>query len=156
MHSPAPRNFTRRDAIRAGAGLLAGAPALVSSPFPADIRIEEIQTSYEDYLYRTPIKFGGSIVDRVTLLNVRSVVRGRNGKTARGFGSMPMGNVWSFPSKKLTYDQTLAAMKALAEKIAKLTGAHREWGHPIDLNLALEPSYVAAAAEVSKGLAEPV
>jgi L-alanine-DL-glutamate epimerase-like enolase superfamily enzyme len=128
----------------------------VSSPFPADIQIEEIQTSYEDYLYRTPIKFGGSIVDRVTLLNVRSVVRGRNGKTARGFGSMPMGNVWSFPSKKLTYDQTLAAMKSLAEKISKLTGAHREWGHPIDLNVALEPSYNAAAAEVSKGLADPV
>ena len=33
---------------------------------------------------------------------------------ARGFGSMPLGNVWSFPSKTLAYETTLDAMKNLA------------------------------------------
>ena len=127
-------HFTRRQAI---AVLAAGAPALLSSPLPADIKIAEVHTSYEDFLYRTPIKFGGSVVDRVTLCNVRCRVEGRIGKSAIGFGSMSMGNVWSFPSKKLTYAQTLGAMKDLAERIAKLTAEHKEWGHPIDLNVAL-------------------
>ena len=146
---PNKLTLTRRDALRACGGLLAGAPAILASPFPADIRVEEVHTSYEDYLYRTPIKFGGSVVDRVTLLSVRCVVKGRNGKSATGFGSMPLGNVWSFPSKTLTYAQTLQAMKDLAEKIAKLTESHCEWGHPIDLNLALEPQFLSAAAQLS-------
>ena len=49
--------LTRRQAIAAFA---VGGPALLSSPLPADIQIAEVQTSYEDFLYRTPIKFGGS------------------------------------------------------------------------------------------------
>ena len=81
------------------------------SSSPTDIRVEEVTHEYEDYLYRTPIKFGGVAIDRVALLNVRCVVRTAGGKTARGFGSMPLGNVWSFPSRVLSYDATLAAMK---------------------------------------------
>jgi len=71
---------------------------------------------------------------------------------------MTMGNIWSFPSRVLTYDQTLGAMKALADKINRLTRGCREYGHPIDLNFTLEPYYLKAAAEVSQELhlAEPV
>ena len=73
-----------------------------------------------------------------------------------GFGSMPLGNAWSFPSTKLTYDQTLAAMKSLAEEIAAITGNLHEWGHPIDLNLTAEPEYFKAAGELSRNMAEPI
>ena len=59
-----------------------------------DIRIDEITFAYEDFLYRTPIKFGGTEVDRVTLLNVHCTVRNAAGKVAKGFASMPLGNVW--------------------------------------------------------------
>jgi L-alanine-DL-glutamate epimerase-like enolase superfamily enzyme len=123
-----------------------------------DIRIDEIGYSYEDFLYRTPIKFGGIAVDRVTILNVECRVRGGNGKTAAGFGSMPLGNVWSFPSRVLDYDTTLDAMKALAECIACIAGTYTESGHPIDLGWMLEPIYERLAAEVSQkmSLAEPI
>jgi L-alanine-DL-glutamate epimerase-like enolase superfamily enzyme len=67
-----------------------------------------------------------------------------------------MGNVWSFPSKKLSYDQTLDAMRRLSERIGKLTSQERMWGHPIDLNRELEPQYLAAAADISKTLAQPI
>jgi len=125
---------------------------------PTDIRIEEVTFCYEDYLYRTPIKFGGVASDRVTLLNVECAVRTRSGKTARGFGSMPLGNVWSFPSRILNYDATLAAMKALTERIAHLTADCKESGHPIDLTHALEPAYFRAAADASRtlNLADPI
>ncbi len=69
---------------------------------------------------------------------------------------MPLGNVWSFPSKQLTYDQTLAAMKDLAARIAAITEKLGEWGHPIDLHLTAEPENFKAAVEVSRGMAEPV
>jgi len=131
-----------------------------SPPGPASkaIRIEDISHSYEDFLYRTPIKFGGMVVDRVTLLNVHCVARAAGGRTARGFGSMPLGNVWAFPSRLMSYEATLGAMKTLAERIAKLTAAYGEPGHPIDTNQALEPAYLRAADEVSQELklAEPI
>jgi L-alanine-DL-glutamate epimerase-like enolase superfamily enzyme len=125
---------------------------------PTDIRVEEVRFAYEDYRYRTPIKFGGVALDRVTLLNVECAVRTAAGKTARGFGSMPLGNVWSFPSRVLAYDETLAAMRALTERLAALTADYRESGHPIDITHALEPAYVRAAEQVSSRLklAEPI
>jgi L-alanine-DL-glutamate epimerase-like enolase superfamily enzyme len=115
---------------------------------PTNIRIEDVAFSYEDFHYRTPIKFGGVALDRATLLNVNVTVRTAAGKTARGFGSMPMGNVWSFPSKTLTYEQTLNAMKAVVERVAKILRGCTESGHPIDLTWALEHEFVKAAAEV--------
>jgi L-alanine-DL-glutamate epimerase-like enolase superfamily enzyme len=123
-----------------------------------DIRIDEVSHAYEDFLYRAPIKFGGVAVDRVTLLNVECRVRTTTGKVARGFGSMPLGNVWSFPSRLLDYETTLGAMKTLAERIARIAGSFAESGHPIDLGWNLEPEYERAAVEVTRELklAEPI
>ena len=120
--------------------------------------LEEVTFQTEDFLYRTPIKFGGTVLDRATLLNVTVRAHTAGGKATRGFGSMPLGNVWSFPSKSMPYDATLGAMKALAARIARITGAYREPGHPIDINHALEPEYLKAAGEVSReqALPEPI
>ncbi len=125
---------------------------------PTDVRIEAVEFAYEDHQFRTPIKFGGIALDRATLVNVTCSVRAGNGRTARGFGSMPLGNVWSFPSRVLSYDQTLAAMQALVERIARILRDYRETGHAIDVACALEPAYLEAARAVSaeQKLAEPI
>src|SRR6266545_1259832 len=130
----------------------AAAPAVkrASAGKPTDVRIDEISFAFQDYLYRTPLKFGGHLTDRVTVANVRTVVSARNGKSAHGFGSMPMGNVWSWPSQKLNYDQTLDSMKALVTRLRDLTAAHHDYGHPIDLMWALDPQYLHAAEEVAR------
>ncbi len=123
-----------------------------------DIRIEDVAHHYEDFLYRTPIKFGGMALDRVTLVNVECTVRTVGGKTGRGFGSMPLGNVWSFPSRVLDYDATLAAMKALVERIDRIVGRLHGSRPSHRPGLALEPEYHKAAAEVTAELrlAEPI
>jgi L-alanine-DL-glutamate epimerase-like enolase superfamily enzyme len=123
-----------------------------------DVRIVSIEYSQEEFLFRTPIKFGGVALDRATNLDVWCEVESSGGKRARGFGSMPLGNVWSFPSRVLTYNQTLAAMQALAERIAAITRSHAEFGHPVDIGVSLEPLYLQAAKEVTKqlALAEPI
>jgi L-alanine-DL-glutamate epimerase-like enolase superfamily enzyme len=132
--------------------------AAIVSPKPTDIRIAEVVHGYEDYAYRAPYKFGGRVVDRVTLLNVHCRVITRNGQTAWGFGSMTMGNAWAFPSATMSYDTTLEAMKALASRIARLAGDCPEIGHPLDIAHVLEPECLKAAAEVSaeRKLTEPI
>jgi L-alanine-DL-glutamate epimerase-like enolase superfamily enzyme len=147
---------SRRWFLRAAAAFPAPF-AIVRAARRSDIRIETVEHRYQDFTYRAPMKFGGNVVDRVTLLDVECTVRSA-GKTARGFGSMPLGNVWSFPSRVLPYDATLAAMKELAGRIAAITRDYPESGHPVDINAALEPAYLEAAARTSAALtlAEPV
>ncbi len=138
--------------------LFRAAAFLLASRKSTDIRIEEVDYSYEEFRYRAPYVFGGRAVDRATLLNARVVVRTRGGRVARGFGSMPLGNQWSFPSGVMSSDTTLGAMKTLAERMRKLTASYKEFGHPVDINWSLEPAYLKAAAEVSRELklAEPI
>jgi L-alanine-DL-glutamate epimerase-like enolase superfamily enzyme len=131
-----------------GGGLI----ILAGTAKPTDIRVESLSVSFEDIRYRAPYKFGGVAVDRATLLNVECTVRTRAGKVAKGFGSMPLGNVWAFPSRTMPYDTTLGAMRALANKLAPLTAAYKDYGHPIEINIALEPSYLKTAEAVSREL----
>lgn len=119
----------------------------------ATIHIRQVQTWFEDFAYRAPMKFRGTVVDRVTLLNV--VVTGSvNGRTTQGYGSMPLGNVWSFPSATLTFDQTLAAMKQIAGLLPPIIESSAIDAHPIEINHLLEPDYLKAAATLN--VAEPV
>src|SRR5262245_22361893 len=132
MNSQSRRKFLHKAVLATAAFTYRDVFATTVSP--TDIRIEDLSFSYEEFLYRAPYKFGGVPVDRATILNVSVTVRTRDGKTAKGFGSMPMGNVWSFPSREMLYNTTLNAMKSLAEGIAKITFGHKEFGHPIDIN----------------------
>lgn len=148
---------TRRTVLKA-----ACAPALLGgcagSRKATDIRVEDVAFEYKTYEYRTPIKFGGNVVNRVTNVDVRCRVRTRNGRSAAGFGSMPLNSAWAFPSPYVQTADAFAAMQALAARVAKITAGYPEYGHPIDLNTALEPEYLKAAEEISRGrgLAEPI
>jgi len=152
--------FSRRDFIALGSlsavGAAAADPATnILTPRKSGIRIEGLEIAFEEFLYRSPYKFGGVAVDRVTLLNVRVEVSTPAGKVAKGFGSMPLGNVWSYPSKEMSYDETLNVMRDLAGRIAAITRDFKESAHPIEMNHQLEPEYLKAAAEMSKAMALP-
>jgi L-alanine-DL-glutamate epimerase-like enolase superfamily enzyme len=130
-------------------GSLLAAPQIARNN-PRDIRINSVEMAEESYIYRTPIKFGGTVVDRVTLLNVKVRVSDRGGRAAEGFGSMPLGNVWSYPSKTLTYDQTLRAMQDLSREFRRIMADCREYGHPIELNHMIEPQWLKVSGAVPK------
>ncbi|MCX7825419.1 MAG: hypothetical protein N2689_07660 [Verrucomicrobiae bacterium] len=125
---------------------------------PTDISIAGVEVSYEHHAYRTPLKFGGVPVTHAVLLNVRLRARTRTGREAEGSGSMPLGTVWSFPSKTIPEPTRLEAMKTLAEKIAALLRDCDLCAHPVELSHALEPEALklAAATRRSLKLAEPI
>jgi L-alanine-DL-glutamate epimerase-like enolase superfamily enzyme len=119
------------------------------------VRVRDVQYSYEDFAYRTPIKFGGVALDKVTILNVAMAVEDHAGGVTSGFGSMPLGNVWAWPSRELTYDQTLAAMKHFAERVTALYAGHKEYGHPVTITHALEPDVLATGIAPAVGRPMP-
>jgi L-alanine-DL-glutamate epimerase-like enolase superfamily enzyme len=131
-------------------------PAILAAAPSTDARIDELTFAFQDYRYRSPYKFGGKEVDRVTMLNVRCRLSTRGGKSAEGGASMSMGNVWSFPAPGLDYDVTLGAMKSLAEKIVRITRGYTAYAHPLDVNHALEPEYLKAAVDVAREKALPL
>ena len=120
-----------------------------------DIKILDVKIDFEDYKYRAPYKFGGQIVDKVTLLNVYVIVENRSRNSSTGFGSITLGNVWGWPGKTLTYDETLKAMKIQAKKIASIIGRNKEYGHPVELVFNMEKSWIAAGVAAAAELRLP-
>ena len=145
------RDLTRREFV--GTAALAAGPLLrLGRSEPGGIRVREVNCAFEEFRYRAPYKFGGVPVDRVTLLNVTCTVETGDGRAVRGYGSMPLGNVWSFPSREMPYAVTLGAMTTLAPRLARITAACAERAHPIELHHQLLPQYLRAAADVSRDL----
>lgn len=123
-----------------------------------DIRLREVTSQTERFEYRSPIKFGGRVVTDVVLLHVTAEVETREGRRGRGFGSMPMGNIWGWPSKTLSADSTLMAMVALGTRLVQEANGCPSFGHPLEITHELAQTYQAAADAVTSaaGLAEPM
>ena len=77
------------------ANFVRAANIVVASRKPTDIRVEHVGISFEDYLYRSPVKFAGALMDRATILNVECMVKTRGGKVAKGIrAAAPMRPPW--------------------------------------------------------------
>ncbi len=114
-----------------------------------DITITSVEIEFVPYNFRAPLKFGGVVVEDMIDLNVTVRVKDRSGKEAQGFGSMPMSNLWAFPSKVLSFDETRQVMLDLAKEIQHVTESYDGYGHPIDINHELEPIYLKMAKSLS-------
>jgi L-alanine-DL-glutamate epimerase-like enolase superfamily enzyme len=124
-------------------------------PKPTDLRIVDVATQTERIAYRAPIKFGGRVVTDAVLWNVRLRVETLDGRSAEGLGSMPVGNVWAWPSTQLAPPQTLQAMLALGQKLEAALREYRGAGHPLDVTRELATQHEALADEVVRELALP-
>jgi L-alanine-DL-glutamate epimerase-like enolase superfamily enzyme len=123
-----------------------------------DIRVCGAKLSTERIEYRSPIKFGGRVVTDVVIANVELEVETPGGRRAQGFGSMPIGNVWAWPSNTVTPPQSLAAMKQFAERCESLVRDEKCTGHPLDVTHAWARLYPSLAETVvrAQNLSEPM
>jgi L-alanine-DL-glutamate epimerase-like enolase superfamily enzyme len=120
-----------------------------------DLRLLEVAENTERIAYRTPIKFGGRVVNDAVLLNVVVLAETRDGRRGTGHGSMPIGNVWAWPSQRVSTEQSLAAMQELGQRLVRLAGEYRETGHPLEITHALAASYASEAETVARGMSLP-
>lgn len=123
-----------------------------------DIRIVAARGTTERFAYRTPIKFGGRVVNDAVLFHVELEVETQSGQRASGYGSMPLGNAWAWPSSQVEGDETLAAMKALGERLLPLVTEIREYAHPLQITKTWEPIWKALVQKLGqeRKLAEPM
>ncbi len=117
-----------------------------------DIRLVNVSSETEQFNYRTPIKFGGRVVNDVVLLHVTAEVETRDGRRGKGFGSMPIGNIWAWPSSVTTAEQSLHAMTLLGQRLAAEANRYGGMGHPLEITDDLSKDYPARAAEVTAEL----
>jgi L-alanine-DL-glutamate epimerase-like enolase superfamily enzyme len=115
-----------------------------------DVVVREVFCSFESVPFRTPLKFGGRIMDRTTLVNIDVRVETKSGKKGSGAGSMPIGSVWAWPSAVMTPEQTDAAMRVFAEDIVDLANAFGVFCHPLDLLTHLSGEFDHQAKQLAK------
>jgi len=121
-----------------------------------DVRLLEVAAETEKFAYRTPMKFGGRVVTDVVLMHVTAEVETRDQRRGKGFGSMPMGNVWAWPSRQVAGEATLEAMVELGRRAVHNANQYAGIGHPLEITHDLAGGYQAAADEITAaaGLAE--
>ncbi|MEZ6086595.1 MAG: mandelate racemase/muconate lactonizing enzyme family protein [Pirellulaceae bacterium] len=104
------------------------------------------------------MKFGGRVVSSVDVLEVPCVVETLGGQRAMGLGSMTMGNAWSWPSSKVSSDETLAAIEDLAQRYCEKALATSITGHPLEIchQLAHQLSSLADAVVSDRKLPEAI
>jgi len=123
-----------------------------------DIRLLEVHSVTEQFDYRVPIKFGGRVLRDVTLLHVTATVETAGGRGGEGFGSMPMGNVWAWPSSVLSTEQTLAAMVEMGRRVVREANDYEGVGHPLEVTWDLSGMHSRTAEGTVRdlALAEPM
>jgi L-alanine-DL-glutamate epimerase-like enolase superfamily enzyme len=119
-------------------------------PKATDIYVRSVTLEEERLAYRAPIKFGGRVVTDAVLLHVRAEVETRDGRRGRGFGSMPMSNIWAWPTRDLPAEKTLAAMLDLGHRLVAEADQYRECGHPLEITTELARTHAAATAAATQ------
>jgi len=102
-------------------------------PKATDITILEARCFFEPVQFRSPLKFGGRVIDKGCLINVEVRVETRNKRQEAGFGSMPAAPVWAWPTEALSVDQAEEAMKQFTTDVVELAADYPDYAHPIDI-----------------------
>ena len=124
---------------------------------PRDVRVVACEVTFEPVPFRAPLKFGGRVVDRTDLINAR--VQVESGDFVDGRGSMPVGNIWAWPSDHVSSNSAERAMKALASRLAAdMMTWGGEWGDALRCGTLLMEHVrrAAAAVEAELDLPEPI
>lgn len=119
---------------------------------PTDIKVLEVRVEFEPLPFRAPLKFGGRVVTHTDIINVYARVENGRGEQAEGFGSMPLGNVWAWPSQKVDAQQSAEAIRRLASTVGAAANNLTDTAHPLDHIHLLSQQYRQLADAVTREL----
>jgi len=114
-----------------------------------DIRVVEAEPWFRYLKARTPMKFGGVVMESAVYQATRVVVQDRRGRRAEGWGAIPLADLWGWPSPSVPHDLRERIMGRLAHEVCQLAVAHTQHAHPIPLMLEIEQDIFAASDRIS-------
>ncbi|MFO0949486.1 MAG: enolase C-terminal domain-like protein [Planctomycetota bacterium] len=121
-------------------------------PKPTDIVVREVTVTIDPLPFRAPLKFGGRIMSEADIVNVEARVKTNSGKEAVGLGSMPLGNIWAWPSQKVDAAQSAKAMRRLAQDLTAAANELAGFAHPLDHVHTLSQNYRPLADAVTRAM----
>ncbi|MBY0586861.1 hypothetical protein K2X85_06775 [bacterium] len=120
-------------------------------PKPSDVRVRDARIEIEHLSFRTPLKFGGRIVENYQVVNIRLNVETRDGRRGTGMGSMPIGHIWAWPTT-IDPEFTQQAMRQLTEDLTSRVMSNNDYLHPLDHGVRLVESLSDRADHVTQQL----
>ncbi|MBI4558714.1 MAG: hypothetical protein HY706_14125 [Candidatus Hydrogenedentes bacterium] len=119
---------------------------------PTNIRIVEIEPSFSEVRFRTPLKFGAGAIDSITLFSARVGVESTKGDFAQGLGAVLLSDLWAYPTpgSDLTHPQKDAALRDLSLSACQTYLSGREFVHPFRISMELKRKIAALAKKSTR------
>ena len=115
-----------------------------------DIRILEVEPFFTYESARTPLKFGGVVMDRSLYCHVRVQVENRCGQRAAGWGAIFLADVWAWPPQKVPHETAEAVMRDFVVHWCRRIGECKDYAHPVDLFWQVEPELMPLAERLCR------
>ncbi len=124
-----------------------------------DIRVIEANTEHRSFRFRTPLELSTGKITEISQVRAAVRVADRGGRSAAGYGTIFLGDLWAWPSGRVHSPQRVAAMQALCDLLATGLPTVAEYAHPMQVGTALLGDYLhRCSAEVTRArsLPEPI
>ncbi len=108
-------------------------------PKQTDIRPMAARLYFLPVQTRVPLKFGHETLTGVTCARVCLRVRGRDGRTAEGWGETPLSVQWVWPGD-LPYEPRHQALRDFCETLCRAWAGFDCSGHPVEVGHAFQES----------------
>ena len=102
----------------------------------------------EPQIARTPLKFGGVVVERLPFCRIRAEVESAAGETAEGWGGIFVMDQWGWPDPAVSHEDKQMVMKGTIERFRELVLDYPEYAHPIDIFIDLEDDLARISEQV--------
>ena len=97
-----------------------------------DVRPVSVDLYFLPVQTRVPLKFGPETLTSVICARVAMTVADRGGRTALGWGEVPLSVQWAWPSS-LGYQERCDAMQAFCRMLARAWADFTGMGHPMEV-----------------------
>lgn len=105
----------------------------------SDIRVKALSVRFEPVVARTPLKFGGVVMDSLSFCRVEATVENRRGNVATGWGGIFLADSWAWPTAEVDHATKEQVMMDITNAYAAAVLGVGEFLHPIDQFFLLEP-----------------
>jgi len=119
-------------------------------PFPTDIRVLEVEPFFQYEQARTPLKFGGVVMNGALYCHVRTRVENRAGQVAEGWGAIFLADAWAWPQIQAGHETAEKLMGDFVVAWCRHVESIDEFAHPIDISWRLEPDMMPLAERICR------